>query len=150
LDWYVLEYPNHSGLKQLVSDLNRLYRENPALHRYDFEQKGFEWIDCHDAPQSTLSYLRQSSDESAVMVFNFTPVPRQNYRIGVPEPGVYREIFNSDSRHYGGSNIGNSAVTAEAKEWMGRPYSISLTLPPLAGIVLTCEVLKEDEPEPPE
>jgi len=150
LDWYVLEYPNHSGLKQLVSDLNRLYRENPALHRFDFEQKGFEWIDCHDAPQSTLSYLRRSSDEFAVMVFNFTPVPRQNYRIGVPEPGVYREIFNSDSRHYGGSNIGNSAVTTEAKEWMGRPYSISLTLPPLAGIVLTCEVLKEDEPEPPE
>lgn len=150
LDWYVLEYPFHSGLKQLVGDLNRLYRENPALHQYDFEQKGFEWIDCHDAPQSILSYLRRSTDEFAVMAFNFTPVPRQNYRIGVPEPGIYREVFNSDSRHYGGSDVGNGAVTAEAKEWMGRPYSISLTLPPLAGVVLTSEVPEENEPEPPE
>ncbi len=148
LDWYLLEYPFHNGLQRLVGDLNQLYRETPALHRYDFEQKGFEWIDCHDAPQSVLSYLRRSSDEFAVMVFNFTPVPRQNYRIGVPEPGVYREVLNSDSRHYGGSNVGNNAATAEAKEWMGRPYSVSLTLPPLAGIVLTREVLKEDEPEP--
>ncbi|CAI8726576.1 1,4-alpha-glucan branching enzyme [Methylocaldum szegediense] len=150
LEWHLLEYPFHNGLQRLVGDLNQLYRETPALHRYDFEQKGFEWIDCHDAPQSVLSYLRRSSDEFAVMVFNFTPVPRQNYRIGVPEPGVYTEVLNSDSRHYGGSNVGNSAVTAEAKEWMGRPYSISLTLPPLAGIVLTREVLKEEEPESPE
>jgi 1,4-alpha-glucan branching enzyme len=82
------------------------------------------------------------------MVFNFTPVPRPNYRIGVPEPGVYREIFNSDSRHYSGSNVGNDTVAAEAKEWMGRPYSISLTLPPLAGIVLTCEVPEKNESEP--
>ncbi|MGX2039925.1 1,4-alpha-glucan branching protein GlgB [Methylocaldum sp. MU1018] len=148
LDWYVLEYPNHSGLKRLVGDLNRLYRENPALHMFDFDHKGFEWIDCHDAPQSILSYLRRSSDEFAIMVFNFTPVPRPNYRIGVPEPGVYREIFNSDSRHYSGSNVGNDTVAAEAKEWMGRPYSISLTLPPLAGIVLTCEVPEKNESEP--
>nr|WP_232020643.1 1,4-alpha-glucan branching protein GlgB [Methylocaldum marinum] len=150
LDWYVLEYPIHSGLKRLVSDVNQLYRDNRALHEDDFDQKGFEWIDCHDAPQSILSYLRRSSDAFAVMVFNFTPVPRQNYRIGVPEPGVYREVFNSDARDYGGSDVGNTEMTAEATEWMGRPYSICLTLPPLGGIVVTCEVLKEDEPVPPE
>ncbi len=136
LDWYVLEYPLHRGVKKLQSDINRLYNENKALHRYDFDPKGFEWIDCHDAPQSVLSYLRRAGDEFAVVILNFTPVPRPNYRIGVPEPGVYLEVFNSDSEYYGGSNTGNWELKAEEKEWMGRPYSIVLTLPPLAGIVL--------------
>jgi 1,4-alpha-glucan branching enzyme len=84
-----------------------------------------------------LSYLRRAGDEFAVIILNFTPVPRPNYRIGVPEPGIYLEVFNSDSEYYGGSNIGNWGLQAEEKEWMGRPYSIVLTLPPLAGIVLT-------------
>ncbi len=137
LDWYVLDYPMHRGVKKLQSDINRLYRESKALHRYDFDPKGFEWIDCHDAPQSVLSYLRRAGDEFAVIILNFTPVPRPNYRIGVPEPGIYLEVFNSDSEYYGGSNIGNWGLQAEEKEWMGRPYSIVLTLPPLAGIVLT-------------
>ncbi len=137
LDWYVLDYPMHRGVAQLQSDVNRLYRETKALHRYDFDPKGFEWIDCHDAPQSVLSYLRRAGDEFAVVILNFTPVPRPNYRIGVPEPGVYLEVFNSDSEYYGGSNTGNWELLAEEKEWMGRPYSIVLTLPPLAGIVLS-------------
>jgi len=137
LDWYVLDYPLHRGLQKLQADLNRLYRDSKALHQHDFDPKGFEWIDCHDAPQSVLSYLRRAGDEFALGIFNFTPVPRPNYRIGVPEAGVYHEVFNSDSEYYGGSNTGNYPMEAEAKEWMGRPYSIVLTLPPLGGIVLT-------------
>ncbi|MGZ8217675.1 1,4-alpha-glucan branching protein GlgB [Methylomagnum sp.] len=157
LDWHLLDYPLHAGVKQLVGDLNRTYISLPALHGRDFDPKGFEWIDCHDAPQSVLSYLRRSGAEFAIMAFNFTPVIRQNYRIGVPEPGTYREVLNSDSVHYGGSNVGNVAVDTEAKEWMGRPYSINLTLPPLAGIVLVRDTpaeelldMEEDVPEPPE
>lgn len=91
-----------------------------------------------------LSYIRRDGDEFVAMVFNFTPVPRYNYRIGVPEPGRYREIFNSDSVYYGGSNVGNPPLEAEAREWMGRPYALTLTLPPLAGIIL----VREDVPEP--
>jgi 1,4-alpha-glucan branching enzyme len=144
LEWHVLQYPFHAGVSKAVGDLNRLYRKLPALHRHDFEPLGFEWIDCHDAPQSILSYIRRTKEgEFAAVVFNFTPVPRHNYRIGVPESGVYREIFNSDSGYYGGSNVGNSAVEAEAREWMGRPYSVNLTLPPLAGIILVGESPKK-------
>ena len=136
LDWHLLENPRHKGISTLVGDLNRLYAELPALHRHDFETQGFEWIDCHDAPQSVLSYIRRAKDDFVAMVFNYTPIPRHNYRIGVPEPGTYREIFNSDSVYYGGGNVGNLPVEAEAREWMGRPYSINIMLPPLAGIVL--------------
>ena len=136
LDWYVLDYPLHQGVSKALGDLNRLYAETPALHRGDFSHEGFEWIDCHDASQSVLSYLRRSGDEFVVVIFNFTPVPRHNYRIGVPESGTYREIFNSDSTYYGGGNVGNTPIKAEPKDWMGRPYSINLTIPPLGGIVL--------------
>jgi 1,4-alpha-glucan branching enzyme len=136
LDWYVLDYPLHQGVSKALGDLNRLYAEIPALHRGDFSHEGFEWIDCHDASQSVLSYLRRSGDEFVVVIFNFTPVPRHNYRIGVPESGTYREIFNSDSTYYGGGNVGNTPIKAEPKGWMGRPYSINLTIPPLGGIVL--------------
>mgnify|MGYP006275274367 CR=1 FL=1 len=137
LDWYVLDYPLHQGVLRAVADLNRLYREHPALHRLDFEHEGFEWIDCHDAPQSVLSYLRRADDELLLAIFNFTPVPRRNYRIGVPEQGLYEEIFNSDSVYYGGSNVGNVAVQSEDRPWMGRPASICLTIPPLGGILLS-------------
>jgi 1,4-alpha-glucan branching enzyme len=106
------------------------------LHVKDFDHEGFEWIDCHDAPQSVLSYLRKAGDEFVVVIFNFTPVPRHDYRIGVPEAGNYSEIFNSDSTYYGGSNVGNPPLKTEDKPWMGRPCSISLTIPPLAAIVL--------------
>jgi 1,4-alpha-glucan branching enzyme len=138
LDWYVLDYPLHQGIQRLVKDLNRLYRELPALHRYEFDWRGFEWIDCHDSENSVLSFLRRSDEEFVVVVVNLTPIPRTGYRIGVPQPGEYREIFNSDSAFYAGSNLGNGdhALVADPLPWMNRSYSLSLTLPPLAGIVL--------------
>jgi 1,4-alpha-glucan branching enzyme len=145
LDWWVLKFAFHQGVQQLVRDLNRLYHGTPALHRYEFEWQGFEWVDCHDAKQSALSYVRQADDAKAVIALNFTPVPRTGYRIGVPAPGRWREAINSDAGVYGGSNMGNGAVEliAEEKEWMGRPWSLVITLPPLAGIVL----VPEEEPE---
>ena len=136
LDWFVLDYPLHQGVARAIGDLNRLYREIPALHRHDFDHEGFEWIDCHDASQSVLSYLRRSDDQIVVVLFNFTPVPRHDYRIGVPRAGIYEELFNSDSMYYGGSNVGNVAVQTEDKGWMGRPASITLTIPPLGAIIL--------------
>ena len=136
LDWYALDYPLHQGVSRAIGDLNRLYKELPALHHGDFDHEGFEWIDCHDAPQSVLSYLRRSDDQTVIVVFNFTPVPRHDYRIGVPKTGIYEELFNSDSMYYGGSNVGNVAVRTEDRPWMGRPASISLTIPPLGGIIL--------------
>ena len=142
MDWDLLERPQHAGVKQIVSDLNRLYREQPALHEVDFDGSGFEWIDCHDSSQSVLSYLRKdlSGKQIVAAAFNFTPVPRTNYRIGVPEPGFYREALNSDAALYGGSNVGNQGgVEAEPVSWMGRSYSIPIALPPLAGIVLVHE-----------
>jgi 1,4-alpha-glucan branching enzyme len=125
-------------VKSLSRDLNRLYHDRPALHDLDFTSDGFAWIDCHDADQSVLSYLRRDRKGSFVAVMlNFTPVPRLGYRIGVPRPGLYREILNSDSQFYGGSNLGNGeGAVAENTPWMGHPYSIVITVPPLAGIVL--------------
>ncbi|TAN47937.1 MAG: 1,4-alpha-glucan branching protein GlgB [Methylococcaceae bacterium] len=136
LDWYVLDYPLHQGVKALVGDLNRLYRTTPALFRDDFEQQGFGWIDCNDAQHSIISYLRRDGGQFRLVVLNFTPVPRQEYRVGVPQPGAYQELLNSDSEFYGGSNLGNGWVEAEAVPWMGLPWSVRLTLPPLAGIIL--------------
>jgi 1,4-alpha-glucan branching enzyme len=136
LDWSLAGEPWHRGMQSLVRDLNRIYVDSPALHHDEFESAGFEWLDCHDAEQSVLCYLRRHRGSSLVVLLNFTPVPRHGYRVGVPEPGRYAEIFNSDSMHYCGGNIGNGSVDAESVEWMGRPYSLSLTLPPLGGIIL--------------
>ena len=139
LDWYVLEYPLHQGMQRLVRDLNRLYRAEPALHRHEFDWQGFEWIDCNDAQQSVISYLRKGNDgEQLAVVLNLTPVPRRDYRIGVPCGGRYREVLNTDAAVYGGSDVGNGAglLEAEEKPWMARAYSLVLTLPPLAAIVL--------------
>lgn len=138
LDWYLMDYPQHQGMRALVSELNRLYRQVPALHELDFEGGGFEWIDCHDASQSVLSYLRWARDGSFVVVaLNFTPVPRENYRIGVPQPGTLRELFNSDSEFYGGSNMGNDGIVKpEPVSWMGQNQSAVLTLPPLGMLIL--------------
>ncbi len=137
LDWYLLDFPLHQGIGALVSDLNRLYREVPALHRLDFDWPGFEWIDCHDAAQSVLSFLRRADDDLVIVALNFTPVPREGYRIGVPRPGTYQVLLNSDSEHYGGSNVGNPAAHSEDIPWMGHPHSIVLTLPPLGGLILS-------------
>ena len=137
LDWYVLQYPLHAGIKKLVSDLNNLYKQQAALYKYDFDGIGFEWIDCHDTDQSVLAYLRKTEQESIIVVLNFTPVIRENYRIGVPDLTEYEIILNSDSDYYHGSNAGGfSRIHAEKIEWMNRPASLQLTLPPLAGLVI--------------
>ena len=141
LDWDQLKCPFHRGVKTLLRDLNHLYSSTAPLHQLDFLPEGFTWIDCHDADSSIISYLRYASNGSFVLVvLNFTPVPRKGYRIGVPAGGTYHEIFNSDSAYYGGSNLGNMGrIDADPEPWMGRPYSIVITLPPLAGMILSLE-----------
>jgi 1,4-alpha-glucan branching enzyme len=137
IEWYLLEYASHSGMLALVSDLNQLYRNNSALHRYDFTAEGFEWIDSNASEQSVLSYLRRDGDSFVVVVLNFTPVPRHDYRVGVPVAGNYRVLLNSDSSYYTGTDVGNSGqIATEPVSFNGRPHSLSLMLPPLAGIVL--------------
>lgn len=136
LDWYVLDYPSHNGLKTQIKDLNKLYTSHRALYQHDFEHEGFEWIDCNDVSHSIISYRRKTAKEELIVILNFTPIPRDNYRIGVPAEGNYTEIFNSDSSYYDGSNSGNGSVWSEPTAWMNLPHSISVTLPPLAGIVL--------------
>jgi 1,4-alpha-glucan branching enzyme len=138
LEWHLWDQPYHKGVTTLLADLNRLYKELTPLHQIEFEFGGFEWIDCHDSSQSILSYLRRDRDGREVLVvLNFTPVPRENYRIGVNLPGEYREIFNSDSAFYDGSNMGNGKpIASEAVAWMGRNQSINLVLPPLGAILL--------------
>jgi 1,4-alpha-glucan branching enzyme len=138
LDWGLLAEPAHAGLRRLSADLNRLYRDRPALHSQDFDPLGFEWIDCNDSEHSVLCWLRWGRDGShLVVVANFTPVPRHGYRIGVPHGGDYVEILNTDSAHYGGSDLGNGGrLTATGDAWMGRPASLGLTLPPLSVLIL--------------
>jgi 1,4-alpha-glucan branching enzyme len=137
VEWYLLEYASHSGMLTLVSDLNKLYRSRPELHRHDFSHDGFEWIDSNASELSVLSYLRRDGDSIVVVVLNFTPVPRHDYRVGVPVAGNYRELLNSDSSYYAGTDVGNSGeIATEPVSCDGRPHSLSLLLPPLAGIVL--------------
>jgi 1,4-alpha-glucan branching enzyme len=125
----------------LVADLNRLYHQSPELHRYEFDWQGFEWIDCHDSEQSVFSFIRKSDDSQFVVLVNFTPMVRYGYRVGLPHGGAWREILNSDSEYYGGSNTGNGLAPLYAEEipWMDRPCSLALTLPPLAAIILRPE-----------
>ena len=122
-----------------MKDLNHLYHATPALYTNEFEWHGFEWIDCHDADNSILSFIRRNGDEFVLVAVNLTPIPRLNYRIGVPELTAYNEIFNSDSHYYGGSNVGNGDqfLNAETIPWNDKPYSISVNLPPLAGLVIS-------------
>lgn len=141
LDWHLLgEGQYHSGLQTLVKDLNQLYTTLPSLHERSFQHDGFEWIDCHDYTQSVVSYLRKGSKGFTLVILNFTPQVRENYRIGVPSAGVYHEILNSDSTFYAGSNTGNAIdIPSESISWMGHPQSIQLTLPPLGAILLKCD-----------
>ena len=141
IDWAVLDYPLAEGLQRLVADVNRLYRERPELHRLDFDPEGFTWIDCHDTDNSVISYLRRDDQgRHLLVVLNFTPVPRHGYRIGVPHHGSYRELLNSDSAYYGGSNLGNGgAIASEDLPWMGQPHSLVLILPPLGALILAPE-----------
>ena len=142
LEWHVLEYPFHSGVQRCVKDLNRLYRDEPALHELDGDWHGFEWVDCNDAAANVVSFLRLSGDpsETVLIVCNFAPVVRPDYRVGVPQGGRWREIFNSDAAVYGGGNVGNlGAIQSEDSSTHGRPATVSLTLPPLGVVMLKPE-----------
>jgi 1,4-alpha-glucan branching enzyme len=141
LDWEVTWDADHSGLQRWLQDLNRAYREHPQLHRQDFTQDGFEWIDSLDSDNSVVSFLRKDGDKPPVcIVANFTPVPRHGYRIGVPWGGRWREILNSDAPFYGGSGVGNMGeVRATDDACHGRPHTLALTIPPLGLIVLVPE-----------
>jgi 1,4-alpha-glucan branching enzyme len=139
LDWNLLQYSAHRGLQKLVADLNRLSRHEPSLHEVDFNWQGFEWLDCNDADASVFSFIRRATeaDDFVIAVANFTPVVRDNYRVGVPQKSRYVEILNTDAALYAGGNVGNlGGVTAESIPWLGREHSIQLTLPPLALLIL--------------
>ncbi len=139
LQWDLLQWDSHRGIQKFLRELNLLYRTCPALHEIDFRPEGFEWIDFRDVDSSIVSFLRRGKDPADILVcvFNFTPVVREPYRIGVPAPGFYREVINSDSAKFGGSNVGNGqGVQAEDTPWMGRPFSLSLSIPPLGALYL--------------
>lgn len=139
LEWNLLQYEPHKQLGLFFSELNKLYRSEPSLYTLDFAQEGFEWIDCSDNRHSVVSFIRRAKDSEdfIVTVCNFTPQPHAHYRVGVPEPGFYTELFNSDARKYGGSNMGNLGGKWTDEWWFhNRPYSLDLCLPPLGVLVL--------------
>ncbi len=142
LDWHLLEFPSHAGLQRWVKELNRTYRTEKALYELDFDPAGFEWIDCNDTQQSTLSLIRKSRSTSEIIltVLNFTPTPQYNYKVGAPREGFWQEILNSDAEEYGGSGHGNfGGIEAVPIEIHGRPYSLKLTLPPLGAVFFKSE-----------
>ncbi|HCF61815.1 MAG TPA: 1,4-alpha-glucan branching enzyme, partial [Myxococcales bacterium] len=139
LDWHLLGYPTHRGIQQWMKDLNRVYRSEPSLWQQDFVPEGFRWIDCSDTDRSIYSFVRFAKDPSDFLVFacNLTPMPRHDYRIGVPESGAYVELLNSDADIYGGSNMGNAGeVWADPVPWQAFGNSMNITLPPLSVLVL--------------
>ncbi|MFC4171475.1 1,4-alpha-glucan branching protein GlgB [Microvirga sp. GCM10011540] len=139
LDWHLLDDPYHRGMHSLIRDLNKVYREYPALHERDTEASGFQWLVSDDADNSVIAWARRGDDENQIVlvVSNFTPVPREGYRLGVPLPGFYREILNTDAGLYGGGNVGNlGGVVTEDTESHGHPCSLTLTIPPLGTIML--------------
>lgn len=148
LDWNLLDYEMHSKLQKYVQDLNKLYTSEKAMHQIDFSYDGFEWLDCNDSDHSIVSFMRKGSDPRDKLVFicNFTPVVYTDYRIGVPEKGFYKEILNSDSEIYGGSNVGNlGGVEAEEKQHLQWPYSIIVQVPPLAVVVFKPQPIEPEE-----
>jgi len=139
LQWHLLENESHRGLQRYVKDLNRLYQSEPAFYEVDFEWSGFQWIDFSDADHAVIAFMRRArnTEDAVICIGNFTPVPREQYRIGMPAMGAYRELLNSDAELYGGSNMGNGGMRhAEPTPWHGQPYSILLTLPPLSMLYL--------------
>ncbi len=142
MEWHLLERAPHQGVQRLMRDLNALYRAEPALHELDTDPAGMEWIDANDSDNSVLSYVRKSrhGPDAVVVVCNFTPVPRAGYRVGVPHPGFWREILNTDAREYGGSGLGNlGGLGTDPVPFHGRRQSLSLFLPPLSVVALRCE-----------
>jgi 1,4-alpha-glucan branching enzyme len=153
LDWHLLDLPRHRGLQQWVTDLNYLYQREGALFRRDFHPQGFEWIDCNDSENSIIVACRhgdlEHGDQDIVMVCNFTPIPRHDYRIGVPQAGFWQEVLNSDAAIYGGSGLGNwGGQAASTLPCHGQPYSLSLTLPPLAILYFRCATQTLDNASP--
>jgi 1,4-alpha-glucan branching enzyme len=156
LDWHLLEHPLHAGLNRWLRDLNHAYRDEPALHRLDFSSAGFQWLDADDARNSVLSWVRRSEPEEeggtpseVVVICNFTPIIRQNYRVGVPQAGAWREVLNSDAQVYGGSGVGNmGGVLSSPVPFHGRPHSLNLTLPPLGVLVLRHDPAPADDIPP--
>jgi 1,4-alpha-glucan branching enzyme len=154
MDWHLLEHDMHAKLHQYVKELNHIYLNTPSLWRYDHDWRGFNWIDCHDYNQSVIVFLRKGNEDDSwlVVVCNFTPVVRHNYRIGVPPATYYREIFNSDDPLYGGSGQANGEqISVENVPFHNYPASLSLTLPPLSTIYLkpenTAKLPKSSQPE---
>jgi 1,4-alpha-glucan branching enzyme len=142
LEWWVSELPGHAGVKRLVGDLNRVYRRELALHQIDFSPDGFEWVDVGNSEMSIIAFVRKSGGDSAplLVVCNFTPIPRANFLLGVPSPGVWREIINTDARDYGGSGWGNlGGVESASVGSHGRAASVTLSLPPLSTLILRWE-----------
>jgi 1,4-alpha-glucan branching enzyme len=138
----VLNYPLHAGLQRWVKDLNAFYRSERCLFEQDFSNEGFEWIDCHDWEGSTVSFVRKPKGEGTLIlvVCNFTPVLRERYRLGVPRGGTWKEVLNSDAIAYGGGGQGNfGEIEAEPGEAHGRPFSVTITLPPLSTLFFSCE-----------
>jgi 1,4-alpha-glucan branching enzyme len=143
LDWHLLERPEHAGMQALVRDLNRLYREEPALYELDADPTGFWWLEPNDADRNVVAFARGSRDGARVLVFvaNLSPMPREHYRLGLPRAGRWREALNTDSTFYGGSDMGNlGGVEAEPIPWNGQPVSAEVTLPPLSGVWLVPDV----------
>jgi 1,4-alpha-glucan branching enzyme len=138
LPWHLLDIPSHRGIRSWIRDLNRVYREEAALHASDFDPGGFEWIDYGDSHNVAFSFIRRhpESGNKLLAICNFTPVPRKDYRIGLPAPGVWTEVLNSDSEHYCGSGMGNfGSVATVPVPFHGRPFSAEFTLPPLAFLL---------------
>jgi 1,4-alpha-glucan branching enzyme len=139
LDWHLLEQPGHAGIQTLVRDLNRIYKDEPALWEVDSDPSGFWWLEPNDADNNVVAFARQSREGERVVVFvaNLSPVPRGPYRLGLPRAGRWRELLNTDSTFYGGSDVGNlGEIEPEPIPWHGQKFSAELTLPPLAAVWL--------------
>jgi 1,4-alpha-glucan branching enzyme len=152
LDWHLLGQPEHAGVQALIRDLNRVYREEPALWEMDADPAGFWWLEPNDADRNVIAFARASRDGARVLICaaNLSPVPRRNYRLGLPRATRWREALNTDSTFYGGSDIGNlGGVAPDPIPWHGQPVSAEITLPPLAAVWLVPDKREEPKPPPP-
>ncbi|NRA93984.1 MAG: alpha amylase C-terminal domain-containing protein, partial [Psychroserpens sp.] len=139
LDWHLLQYKPHKGVQELIKDLNKLYKKEPALFEKQFSGDGFEWIDYNDADNSMFVYIRKGNndDENLIVVCNLTPTPKENYRLGLPKKGALKEVFNSDlKKYFGTGSFKNSKVVSEDQPWQFRDQSVEIKVPPLGAVIL--------------